>query len=78
MKASQHPPINVLVSVGPARGMQCVIPGWKNPIVNAAIDHDMLAASGIRGYNILVNAKPATIYTELAEGDLIELVPTGG
>ncbi|MEI8061499.1 MAG: hypothetical protein WCG99_04410 [Candidatus Berkelbacteria bacterium] len=78
MMANQLQPITVFVSVEPVRNIQRVIPGWKNPTINAAIDHEMLAASGVRDYTVKLNDEPATIYTKVAEGDHIELVPTGG
>jgi len=69
--------ISVFIYVGPVQGAQVDIPDWKNPIVNAAIDQEMLVAAGVRSYDIEVNGEPATIYTNLKGGDKITLLPKG-
>lgn len=71
-------PTTVFLSVGLVVRSQRQIPDWKKPTVEAAIDRGMLWVAGVRDYDILVNGESATIYTTVAEGDHIELVPAGG
>lgn len=70
--------IKVFLSVGPMRKSERIIPEWKNKIVNAAIDYPLLHASGVRNFDVLLNDEPSDIYATIQDGDLIELVPTGG